>query len=295
MELRALRYFVTVAEERHFGRAAERLHIVQPAVSQQIARLERELGTTLIDRSPRHVRLTPAGERVLDAARETLAAADRVRAAVGDPGTTLRVGTAPALTARLERALAVLRADDPSGQVVLVDLPAAERLAAVRDGRLDVALMRGTRSSPGLTVVPVWTEPLHAVLAADHPLSGRGAVTLAELAEGPMLLLDGGADPALHDAATRALGAAGVCQTDRRTAGSVQDVVVGVGADPRAWSVLPVDLVAASGSRRVRSVALDPAVELVGSIVAPPSTPASCVAALAAAFGDDEAGARPGG
>ena len=115
MELRALRYFVTVAEERHFGRAAERLHIVQPAVSQQIARLERELGTVLIDRSPRHVRLTAAGERVLDAARETLAAADRVRAAVGEPGATLRIGTAPALTARLERALAVLRADDPSG------------------------------------------------------------------------------------------------------------------------------------------------------------------------------------
>ncbi|MDL5155285.1 LysR family transcriptional regulator [Actinomycetospora termitidis] len=290
MELRALRYFVTVAEELHFGRAAERLHIVQPAVSQQVARLERELGVPLLDRSSRHVHLTAAGERVLTAARTALAAAEQVRVAAGDPGATLRIGTAPALTDRLERAIEVLRRENPALETVLVDLPAGERLTAVRDGRLDVALMRGTRSVAGLTVVPVWREPLQAVVGADHALAGRFSVTLAELAAGPLLDLDGGsADPALREAAARALGEVGVCQPDRRTVGSVQDLVVAVGADPRAWSLLPAAVVAASGSRRVRGVPLDPPVEVIGSVVAPSTTPPECVQGLVATFSDAEA------
>ncbi|WP_018330753.1 LysR family transcriptional regulator [Actinomycetospora chiangmaiensis] len=258
---------------------------MQPAVSQQVARLERELGVTLLDRSSRHVRLTGPGERVLAAARGVLAAADQVRVAAGDPGATLRIGTAPALTDRLERAVEVLRRDDPTMQTVLVDLPAAERLAAVRDGRLDVALMRGTQSVAGLTVVPVGREALQAVVAVDHALADRTSVTLADVAAGPLLDLDGGSDPALRDAAARALGDAGVCQPQRRVVGSVQDLVVGVGADPRAWSLLPAAVLAGTGSRRVRGLPLEPPVELVGSIVAPPSTPPECVRALAAAFG----------
>ena len=84
MEIRQLAYFVTVADELSFGRAAERLHIVQPAVSQQIRRLERELGVPLFDRSSRHVRLTAAGERLLPEARAVLAAAGRVRQVAAD-------------------------------------------------------------------------------------------------------------------------------------------------------------------------------------------------------------------
>src|SRR3954462_7737160 len=96
MELRRLHYFVTLAEELHFGRAAERLHIVQPAVSQQLRRLEAELGVTLVERSTRRVALTDAGRRFLPEARATLAAAERARAAVARSASgpvTLRLGT----------------------------------------------------------------------------------------------------------------------------------------------------------------------------------------------------------
>ncbi|WP_428838086.1 LysR family transcriptional regulator [Streptomyces mordarskii] len=90
-----MHYFVTVAEELHFGRAAQRLSIVQSAVSQQITRLERELGVRLLERTSRRVRLTPAGEWVLATARETLAAAARVRVVAGEPAAVLRSGRRP--------------------------------------------------------------------------------------------------------------------------------------------------------------------------------------------------------
>lgn len=287
MELRALRYFVTVAEELHFGRAAERLHVVQPAVSRQIARFERELGTTLLDRSPRHVRLTPAGERVLGAARDALAAADRVRAVAGQPGTTLRIGTAPGLAMRLERAIEVLARDRPGLETILLDLPPAARLDAVREGRLDVALVRGACAVAGLTVLTRWAEPLHAVIADNHPLAGRETVTLPELVGGPLRMLCDDADAALHGAILQTLREADVCPTPGRTLGSVQDLVVAVGAEPGAWTLLPAELVGTSGSRRIRSLPLVPPRTMEASVVASSNTPAACLPALAEAFADE--------
>lgn len=168
MELRQLVYFVTVAEELHFGRAAERLHIVQSAVSQQIRRLERELGAELFDRSPRHVRLTGAGERLLPEARTVLAAVDRARAAVA-PAEVLRLGTSTGLGAHLDRVLAGFAERKPAVQVELVSLPARERLARVVDGRLDAAFVRGAEPLAGVRVLPLWPDPLVAALPAGHP------------------------------------------------------------------------------------------------------------------------------
>ncbi|GLY43127.1 LysR family transcriptional regulator [Amycolatopsis sp. NBRC 101858] len=275
MELRALRYFVTVADELHFGRAAQRLHIAQPAVSRQIARLERELGERLFDRSPRRVRLTAAGHRVLAAARDALAAADRVRSAAAGPAGVLRIGTAAGATARLERGIDALREQSPAFGFVLVDLPPAERLDALRQGEIDLALARGVTAAPGVRVLPAWTEPLFAVVSARHPAAGREVVSVAELADG---------DLRVHDPAV--LREAGVPVRPGRPAGTVQDTIVEVGADPRAWTVLPADQVAEIRSTRVRAIPLAPRTTITGSVVVPDDLPPTCAAAHRAAFGD---------
>lgn len=158
MELRQLTYFVAVAEELHFGRAADRLHIVQSAVSMQIQRLERELGAELFDRSPRRVRLTGAGERLLPEARAVLAAAERARAAVAPPS-GLRIGTSTGLGAHLDRVLAAFARHAPDVPVELYSLPVAERLARVAGGRLDAAFVRAVEPVPGVRVHPLWPDP----------------------------------------------------------------------------------------------------------------------------------------
>ncbi len=282
MELRALRYFVTVADELHFGRAADRLHIAQPAVSRQIARLERELGVRLFDRSPRRVRLTEAGHRVLDAAREALAAADRVRVAASPRAGVMRIGTGTGqFTARLERGIDALREQAPAFDVVLVDLPLPARLNALRQGETDLALVRGVRSAPGLRVLPTWTESLFAVVSARHRAAGRTAVGVAELVGGPFRTSQD------HDpSVVAALREAAAPVRPGRRAGTLGDTIVEIGSDPRSWTVLPADQVAELRSTRVRAIPLDPPATITGSVVVPDDLPSPCAAAHRAAFGD---------
>ncbi|MGI5133022.1 LysR family transcriptional regulator [Pseudonocardia sp. CA-107938] len=287
MELRALRYFVTVADELHFGRAAERLHIAQPAVSRQIAGLERELGVRLFDRSSRRVRLTEAGDRVLDVAREALAAADRVRVAARERAGVMRIGTGAGgqFTARLERGIDALREQAPGFDVVLVDLPVAARLNALRQGEIDLALARGVRSAPGLRVLPSWSESVFAVVSARHPAAGRAAVGLAELADGP-LRTSQDHDPSV----VTALRDAGLQGRPAHRRGTVHDTIVEVGSDQRSWTVLPADQAAEIRSTRVRVIPLEPQMTITGSVVVSTDLPCACAAAHVAAFGDAVAG-----
>ncbi|MEZ0094414.1 LysR family transcriptional regulator [Streptacidiphilus sp. EB129] len=174
MELRQLRYFVVVAEELHFGRAAARLMIVQSAVSQQIGRLERELGVTLFDRSSRRVRLTEAGTAFLPGAREVLAAERRARSAIGDFVTTreavLRVGTSGGMGERLERVLEALERTAPGTRVELASAAPGERLRRVAEREWDAAFVRGVLEAPdGVRLIPVWQEELVVALSARHP------------------------------------------------------------------------------------------------------------------------------
>ncbi|MFI7446304.1 LysR family transcriptional regulator [Nonomuraea sp. NPDC049714] len=282
MELRALQYFVTVAEELHFGRAAQRLQIVQPAVSQQITRLERDLGVRLLHRTSRRVRLTPAGERVLAAARETLAAAARVRVVAGEPAAALRIGVASCVTQRLDRALTRLRDSERPAEPRLIDLPVTARLDAVRDGELDLALVRGALTSTSMTVVRAWSEPLHAVLSGGHPAAGKPAVSLHDLDPYGLRLPARDSDPPMHDAILAALPRAPL----RPPAGDLLNVLFEVGRDPEGWTLLPAEQLAGSRSERVLQVPLDPPVPVDGHVVTSLATPEPCVASYVAAFAD---------
>ncbi|ANP50386.1 DNA-binding transcriptional LysR family regulator [Streptomyces griseochromogenes] len=236
MELRQLTYFVAVAEELHFGRAAERLHIVQSAVSQQIQRLERELRAELFDRSPRRVRLTPAGERLLPEARAVLAAARRARAAVAEPA-GLRIGTSTGLGAHLDRVLAAFAERAPDVPVELVSLPVTERLARVAAGGLDAAFVRSAEPPPGVRVLPLWPDPLVAALPAAHPLAGRPDIDLADLAGLPLALTSRRNNPALVDLVVGACHAAGFEPLTGPVGGSLQDTLATIGSRP-LWTVV---------------------------------------------------------
>jgi len=236
MELRQLSYFVTVAEELHFGRAAERLHIVQSAVSQQIQRLERELGAELFDRSPRRVRLTAAGERLLPEARAVLAAAERARAAVAPPP-GLRLGTSTGLGEHLDRVLAAFTRRAPDVPVELVSLPVSERLAQVAGGQLDAAFVRAVEPVPGVRVLPLWSDPLVAALPAAHPLAARPEIAVGDLAGLPLALTERRHNPALVDLVVGACHEAGFEPLPGPVNGSLQDTLATIGTRP-LWTVV---------------------------------------------------------
>jgi DNA-binding transcriptional LysR family regulator len=238
VELRQLHYFVTLAEELHFGRAAERLHIVQPAVSQQLRRLEAELGVTLVDRSTRRVTLTAAGQRFLPEARAVLAAAQRARDAVGRPADrgALRLGTSIGLGERLARLLAAFQSRAPGRTVELVRMPASARLRQVADGTLDAALLRGASGHPGVRLEPVWTDALVVALPAAHPLADTPELALGQLRDLPVRLPARELNPPLVDLVTGACRAAGF---EPRLAAAMddQDMLATIAAGPPTWTV----------------------------------------------------------
>lgn len=247
MELRQLRYFVTVAAELNFSRAAEHLHIVQPGVSQQISRLERELGVPLFHRTTRQVRLTPAGERLLPAARAALDAAERVRQLAGElaAGTepaALRIGTSQGLGDRLDRIL-----EAAGVPVRLTARPLHDRLAAVRSGELDAAFVRVLTGAPGLDLLPLWTDPLVAALPAAHPLAARPALTPDQLSGLPVRLAPAEQNRPLYDLLT----AAGVGRLRAAPFTTLQDTLAEIGSGPPTWTVLYAAVADLTPVRRV--------------------------------------------
>jgi len=176
MELRHLRYFVAVAEELGFRRAAERLHLAQPPLSAQIKGLEAELGIKLLERSTRIVRLTPAGRVFLDEARLVLAAAERAeqRARRADQGLVgvLRIGVlAPAATARFASILRSYRQKFPGVLFTLHELTSTEQLQRLRADQIDVGLLRPPVGFPELDSLFLEESPMVLAVPAGHPLA----------------------------------------------------------------------------------------------------------------------------
>jgi len=194
METRELRYFVAVAEELHFGRAAQRLGIAQPPLSRAIQQLERRLGVTLLARTGRSVALTEAGAVLLREGRAALDAVDAAgrrarRAAAGQPGLVLvtKAGASSELLAKLLDAYA---AEPGAASVDVLLCGIAEQEGLLRDGRADVALLhRPFDSTAGFDTAELATEGQVAVLPAGHPLSTRPQLRLADVTALPDLPL----------------------------------------------------------------------------------------------------------
>jgi len=193
MELRQLRYFVTLAEELHFGRAAAREHIVQSALSQQLQRLERELGVLLLDRTTHHVELTPAGSALLIEARQILAQVDRAAVAAqhaASSAPSLRVGVVDASYDSMPQILQEVQQRYPEVEIHQVEAGVPEQFRLLEDGRLDVGLGRASLAPPEVASELLRLDPLGVLVPEDHPLAASPGVPVARLAAEPLLLAE---------------------------------------------------------------------------------------------------------
>ncbi len=207
MDLDQLRAFVTVADELHFGRAALRLELSQPQVSRRVRALEDGLGVQLFVRTPRHTVLTGAGARLLEDARDTLAAADRLerraaaagrsaagRVAVGFVWSTLGAHVAPLVAAAAER--------HPEIELSVCQLRFVEIAPSLRRGDVDLAIVRSLFEDSEMIESALRREPSVLAMSENHPLAGAETVTLSDLDDLPMVALQRDLAPKAYDAVT---------------------------------------------------------------------------------------------
>lgn len=236
MELRQIRYFLTLAEECHFGRAAARLHVAQPALSQQIKQLERELGTPLFHRSTRHVELTEAGRHLTGYARTLLAEAERARVhmtelATGHAGRVSVGFIGTATYDVLPRVARTVRARLPHITLDLRGELLTPQLAdGLLDGTYDLAVFRSGAATEEVNSTPLRTEPLVAVLPAHHPLATSPQISLGSLAGEPFVIHPAQARSAMHDRVLSACRRAGFQPPSLVEVGETATLVVLVAA-----------------------------------------------------------------
>jgi DNA-binding transcriptional LysR family regulator len=198
MELRQLRYFVTLAEDLHFGRAAAREHIVQSALSQQLQRLERELGVRLLERTTHRVQLTPAGRAFLVEARQILshiARAAEVAKRAGGAASTLRVGIVDASYDSMPQILRQVRERYPDLEIHEIEAGVPEQFRMLVDGRLDVGLGRASLAPAEVAAELFRLDPLGVLVPDGHRLAALAGVPVATLAAEPLLLAEEGRAP----------------------------------------------------------------------------------------------------
>jgi DNA-binding transcriptional LysR family regulator len=188
MELRHLRYFVAVAEELHFGRAAIRLHVSQPSLSQQVQNLERELKVNLLARTKRHAQLTPAGQRFLQESRGILAAAERAaglaRETAREETRILVIGISPDTDWLLMgRALRLFAEHVPSVEILYENLAPEAQIEALREGRMDIGFVGLPLEADGLVTETTGRVRLMVALPEKHPMARKNTLRLEELSK----------------------------------------------------------------------------------------------------------------
>ncbi len=244
MELRSLRYFVAVAEEGSFRRAARRLLITQPPLSREIRRVERELGVQLFDRSSHPVTLTPSGRAFAADATAILSRVDAAVAAArraADPRERLRVGfLGAAANGLLPQAVRRFRESTPAVHLVLEEHESGlAQLASLRENRIDLALVRELVDDAALTSATIFHEPFVVLMPSDHELAGSGsAIALQALADEPFVFWARASAPSPFDAALQMFSRLGLDMHIAQEALGVQ-TILGLVAAGIGISLLP--------------------------------------------------------
>jgi DNA-binding transcriptional LysR family regulator len=217
MDLRQIRYFIAVGEDEHFGRASERIHIAQPALSRQIQMLEAELGVTLFERLPRGVRLSAAGRTFLDYCRKIMldlghAVSETQAVSRGEAG-MLKLGfiEVAAWSGTIPEVIMGFRRLSPDVQLVLRSMTTLDQLEAIQDGRIDAGfLYNPAANNPMLTTLPVARHRVLLAVQSDTPLARRQAVDVEELSGQPLISFHRRQSPTYYDELHRGLFNAGV-------------------------------------------------------------------------------------
>jgi len=197
MNLRALQYFVKLADLRHFSKAAEACFVSQPTLSTQIKKLEEELGVQLVERSPKNIMLTPVGEEVADRARLVLSDIDQIRAVArrsGNPADgVLRLGLFPTLAPYfLPHVVPGIRARYPNLTLQLAEEKTETILSMLRQGGLDAGVLALPINDEGLAMERLFAEPFVVALPGEHPLAERESIAMSDLEHTELLLLEEG-------------------------------------------------------------------------------------------------------
>lgn len=195
MDLRHLRCFIAVAEELHFARAAERLHIEQSPLSRAIKELEEDLGVRLFDRTTRSTRLTRAGQVFLEHVPRVFSALEQasnsIRAVAAGYQDQLRVALSDGITPpRLSALLAQCRQDDPDIEIRLFEIPLSQQIRGLHDDLYDVGFAQSAEVGDGIVAEPAWSDPLMVALPARHPLLVHKRIPLDEVLRYPLVMCD---------------------------------------------------------------------------------------------------------
>ena len=290
MNLRDLRYLVALADERHFGRAAERCFVSQPTLSAQIRKLEEYLGVALVERQPRRVALTPAGGKVVERARRLLQEADAIvelAKADRDPlAGTLKLALIPTVgpyllphvARRLRRALPRLR-------LLLYEYQTAPLLEKLRAGELDLGILALPAAVDGLESATLYDEPFTLAVPADHALANRERVRIEDLDGEALLLLEDG--HCLRDQALEVCGRIGVHEDQDYRATSLETLrqMVAAGHGVTLLPELAADApVGAARGLRIKPFVRPAPTRTIGAVWRKSSTRGRAIEAIAQAI-----------